>query len=532
MHPFFPWVSVSRAGYSIKIFLTLSKLAEVRVMKKWLATGWLLLVLPVTATAQQIPVKTVPVATGNQFMIFPSQNMSMGGVSIALDDPLYDAFVNPAKGISIQGVRFTGTPSYYGVSMRDDFLDDASSTRTLPVGMLVRQGTLFGGAVMAWQEMTKQDNRPCCFADFARPANTVIQESSSTTRNNVYAFAMGGAQLPGTNLSVGVSAFTADLNGLEGVRLLYSDGNRVDQDGKMSSFRLGFLQQWDDGRSAELAVQRHRFKMDHEMTQWVWDEERGESVLQTRLEQDETNGWAVLAGFQQPLNSGWRLGVRLVGDWKDHPKIPNYDLMQIPRDPGNTSAYNIGVGLSRTIGQTTWGFDLIYEPIWSHTWADAAEDTPIVPISPFEGPTGDVIPAGEMTVENFFRFNNSIFRLGVRQAGDRLDFGLGLNLHIIRYQLDQENFVQQFKRELDESWGEWTFSLGLGYTFTGFQLRYLSLITLGTGRPGIDFGGARNAAFDQAALESSFVVAPAGPLALQDARVWTHQLSILIPIAD
>ena len=531
MHGLFgAWVFVSRVGYSKKIALTHFKLAEVPVMKKWLAIGWLLLVLPLTATAQQIPVKTVPVATGNQFMIFPSQNMSMGGVSIALADPLYDAFVNPAKGISIQGVRFTGTPSYYGISMRDDFLDDASSTRTLPVGMLVRQGTLFGGAVMAWQEMTKQDNTPCCFPQNAWLSGPVRQERSSTTRNNVYAFAMGGAQLPGTNLSVGMSAFTADLNGLEGVRLLYSDGNRVDQDGKMSSFRLGLFQQWDDGRSAELTVQRHRFKMDHEMTQWVWDDIRQESVLETRIEQDETNGWAVLAGFQQPLNNGWHLGARLVGDWKDHPKIPNYDLMQIPRDPGNTSAYNIGLGLARTIGQTTWGFDLIYEPIWSHTWADAVEDTPFEPIG--GGDETGFVPAGEMTVENFFRFNNSIFRLGVRQAGDRFDFGLGLDLHLYRYQLDQKDFVQRFKRELDESWGEWTLSLGLGYTFTGFQLRYLSLLTLGTGRPGIDFGGARNVTADMAALESSFVVAPAGPLALQDARVWTHQLSLLIPIAD
>ena len=132
-------------------------------MKKWLATGCLLVLLPLTATAQQIPVKTIPVATGNQFMIFPSQNMSMAGVSIALDDPLYDAFVNPAKGINIQGVRFASSPAYYGVSMRDNFLDDASSARTLPVGMLLRQGKLFGGAMMAWQEMTRQDNTFCCF---------------------------------------------------------------------------------------------------------------------------------------------------------------------------------------------------------------------------------------------------------------------------------------------------------------------------------------------------------------------------------
>ncbi len=381
-------------------------------MKQGFILGSLLFLFPLTVLAQQIPVKTIPVATGNQFLIFPSQNMAMGGVSIALDDPLYDAFVNPAKGIYIQGVRFAGSPAYYGVSMRDDFLDDTSSGRTLPVGMMMRQGALFGGAVMAWQELTKENVNTCCF--FAQGGElldfSIAPERSSTTRNNVYAFGMGGAQLPGTNLSVGVSAFAAGLNGLEGVRLLYSDGNRVEQNGSMSSFRLGLLQQWANGRTAELTVQHHRFQMDHEMTNWVWNEETQDVRPVTRLEQDETNGWAVLAGIQQPLRDGWRLGARLVGDWKHHPKIPNYDLMQIPRDPGNTSAYNVGLGLSRAIGQTTYGFDLIYEPIWSHTWADAAEETPI------EGDSG-VVPVGEMTVENFFRFHNSIFRFGVRQAG-------------------------------------------------------------------------------------------------------------------
>ncbi|MCH8961510.1 MAG: FAD-dependent oxidoreductase, partial [Bacteroidetes bacterium] len=192
-------------------------------------------------------------------------------------------------------------------------------------------------------------------------------------------------------------------------------------------------------------------------------------------------GWAVQAGIQQPLDNGWRFGARLAGDWKRHPKIPNYDLMQIPRDPGNSSAYNLGLGLSRTIGQTTYGLDLIYEPIWSHTWADALDDTPIG-----EDEKNGVVRAGEMTVENFFRFDNSILRFGVRQAGDRFDFGLGLSLHSYRYHLDQEDFVLPLKRKLEENWSEWTLSLGLGYNFTGFQLRYLSLITLGTGRPGVD----------------------------------------------
>jgi len=498
-------------------------------MKRWLATGLLLALVPLMASAQQIPVKTVPVATGNQFMIFPSLNMSMGGVSLALDDPLYDPFVNPAKGINIQGVRFASAPTYYGISMRGNFLNDASSARTLPVGMLLRQGALFGGAVMAWQELSKETTNFCCvaFDDFAFNSTSLRQESSSTTRNNIYAFALAGAQLPGTNLSVGASVFVAGLHGLEGVRLLYDNGDRVTQNGNMSTFSLGLFHRWNNGGSSELTVLHHRFEMEHEMLRLVWDTPDGGWRQEQRIENDETLGWAVQTGLQQPLDNGWRFGARLIGDWKRHPKIPNYDLMQIPRDPGNSSAYNIGLGLSRTIGQTTYGFDLIYEPIWSHTWADALDDTPIG-----GAPENGVVQAGEMTVENFFRFDNSIFRLGVRQAGDRFDFGLGLSLHNYRYHLDQQDFVAPFKRQLDESWGEWTFTLGLGYNFTGFQLRYLSLLTLGTGRPGLDQPFFRGGVGDASAFESSFIIAPNGPLSLQEARVWTHQVMLLIPIME
>ena len=501
-------------------------------MKRWFALGWLVVCLPLVASARQIPIKTVPVATGNQFLIFPSVNMTMGGVSIALDDPLYDPFVNPAKGINLHGVRFASAPAYYGVSMRDDFLDDASSARTLPVGMLLREGTLFGGAVMAWQELSKETTNVCCFAQIDPLINTapIRREEGATSRNNIYAFGLAGAQLPGTDLSVGASVFVAGLSGLEGVRLLYSDGDRVEQDGHMSTFRLGFFHQWDNGGSSELTVLHHRFEMEHQMDRWVWDDFAQQPRLEQRIENDETLGWAVRAGIQQPLDNGWRFGAHLAGDWKRHPKIPNYDLMQIPRDPGNSSAYNIGFGLSRTVDQAIVGFDLIYEPIWSHTWADALEDTPIM---------GDeqngIVRAGEMTVENFFRFDNAIFRLGVRQAGDRFDFGLGLNFHSYRYTLDQENFVDAFRRQLKEDWSEWTFSLGLGYNFTGFQLRYLSLMTLGTGRPTVGWD-ATAFAEDQSSLNAvslgDFVVAPNGPLSLQDARVWTHQVTLLIPINE
>ena len=56
----------------------------------------LALLLPATAPGQLIPIKTVPIAQADQFDLFPSRNLAMGGVSIAIDDPWLDPFVNPA----------------------------------------------------------------------------------------------------------------------------------------------------------------------------------------------------------------------------------------------------------------------------------------------------------------------------------------------------------------------------------------------------------------------------------------------------
>src|SRR3712207_9208274 len=50
-----------------------------------------------TAAAQLISIKTVPVAEGDQFGFFPSANLGMAGLSIALNDTLLDPFGNPAR---------------------------------------------------------------------------------------------------------------------------------------------------------------------------------------------------------------------------------------------------------------------------------------------------------------------------------------------------------------------------------------------------------------------------------------------------
>src|SRR5690242_16213215 len=68
------------------------------------------------AGAQLIQIKTLPIADGDQWRIFPSANSGMAGVSIAVADSLLDPFVNPAKASRVTPGRngtFFGSPTFY-----------------------------------------------------------------------------------------------------------------------------------------------------------------------------------------------------------------------------------------------------------------------------------------------------------------------------------------------------------------------------------------------------------------------------------
>ena len=76
---------------------------------------------------------------------------------------------------------------------------------------------------------------------------------------------------------------------------------------------------------------------------------------------------------------------------------------------------------------------------------------------------------------------------------------------------------------------EWTPSLGVTLRMEGAVLHYSALITTGTGRPGVRWAAGQG---QVPAYVSGVdvILAPEGPLTLQDARVTTHQLSVVIPI--
>lgn len=482
-------------------------------MKKILSV--MMAVLTSTAISQIIPLKTVPLATGNQFLFHPSENTIMGGVSIAHDDSLSDPYHNPAAGVLVSGVRIFASPLYYGISPRDN-RSAGSSGATFPLGMSFRTENFFGGMIWARQTISPGDSPGLMGFPRLFPGKSfqLMEEHLNT-----YTFGMFGFTLPGTALSIGVSAQWSDLNAMEGVQHLYPNATGLSQKGSIRAYRLGLRSAWDGDRVFEFLFAHENTDMKHELgrsyTIWPFDS----SVLPPpygRVEEDQSSGYALEAVYRQRVTSTVHAGVLIAADVKTYPKIPNYELMNIPRDPGDSRAWNFGFGVVNNNGRGILGVDFIYEPAFSETWAEAMSSVPTA--------GGRTIAAGGRTIENTFDFYNHIIRFGIRSAV--YDLGMGLSLHRVKYYLKQIDFVEEVERRQKEEWTEVTFSLGFGFNLFGGHMKYLGLFTTGTGRPGVD-----GTVMDSPRLmydSANFMVAPSGRLSLDEALTGTHQLSFVL----
>jgi hypothetical protein len=491
------------------------------------------------ARAQLIPIKTIPIAQGDQFQIFPSNNLGLGGVSIALPDSLGDPFANPATTARLRASRFFSAPTVYSVS------DHAGGGRSLPFAMLVRRTNWYGGLAFALQQV--DPSRPpqqggIVALPIANPplpsGGAQIPGPDLRTHGNRYVFGMIGRSWPGSNLSIGASALWTGLHALDGVDLLYTGSIRVAQTGHAIDFRMGALKEWPGERGArtlEAVVVHNRFAATHNVlyADQFWDPGLQQFVPQLRTDHnfDHTNTWGAQLEYQMPLATpDWRIGWVATMNRATHPKLPNYDIANvavIPWDPGRTYAYNLGVGVSKVLGPATFGIDAIYEPIRSYTWADA--------IAPTVTLGGDTIAVGGKTVENRFKFSNAVFRIGAGRdiplEGSPKAIGLqfGLMVRSISYRLQQTDRVELTQRALRTGWVEWSPTWGLTLRFPEIELRYRGRVTKGAGRPG-GFSQFSVGLRDLAVSSGTILAAPSGPLSLVDVNTSTHQISLSLPI--
>ena len=416
--------------------------------------------VPNAAGTQVITPRTVPVQQSGQFEIFPSRLSGMAGVSIALDDTLLDPFVNPAKAVRVPGALVFAIPGAHTVTR------GGGEGQTFPLGALASRGRWAGGGLLATQRLT---HTPLGFP------NPVTQ-----TTTNRYVSALLARQL-GRGFSIGGSGYRASLQGLDGLDLLYSGSTRVAASGGQLDLRTGMLKQWANSRALELMVVYGRSDMRHDVefpvNSWDPTTRTVRAVPRSEHNDDRLRFWGAHSELSFPVDTeGGRIGLLLTANRLTHPKIPNYPLANIPRDPGGTYAYNLGVGMGKSLGGMSTGVDLIYEPIWSHTWADAATD--------IVRDDGVTIPAGGKTIENWFRFSNVKLRAGlsyeIRSEADSLStlrVQAGFTLYSNSYRLRQQNHVTSSQRRESIGWTEWGPSLGLAYRATWLEIAYALQVT-------------------------------------------------------
>ena len=468
--------------------------------------------------AQSISPRTVPVQMSQQFDIIPSDRAAMGRVSIALDDALLDPFVNPAKATRLKAGTLSVAPYFHSQS------ESRGGGRTFPISGIATTGKWAFGGLFALQQL-----------DRTRLSwNAPLSEQSAS---NQYVTGMIARRLGG-GFAVGASAYVATLEAEQGIDQLYSGSDRILQEGSAGDARVGVTRQWGQGQNFEVILLRSRFDMTHDVHWAGFRQFTAPGVFtqvpeRTEHNRDHTTTWGAHSEYSKPVGAeGWKLGVLGTVNRLSHPKIPDYrinDVITVPRDPGHTWAYNAGVGMSRAFGSATFGFDVVMEPMYSTTWAEAERDTVT--------PRGVTIPKGGHTVDNRFRFSNSLLRFGFEHMAPPTDsathfgvqFGLGVNS--IRYRLWQTDQVRDASRVQREQWMEWTPSLGFKLRGAGYEIRYALSMTCGAGGECMPCVlGCGDDVTVAAPNSGGVIAAPTAALRFNGGRVTTQRLTISLRI--
>lgn len=471
--------------------------------------------LLVPADAQVIRVKTIAVAESEQFAFLPSAGMA--GVSIALADTLLDPFVNPAKGGRLRSSQYFGAPSFYSVS------NNSGAGTTLPLGAMWKRGSSFGGLGAAFQQIhspTPPNNFGFrgVFVDASSFAPPPPPPQQPTSHRNNYTFAMFGHTLDSARLSIAASALWSGLDAVDGVEQFYTASDWMRQKGDAVDLRLGVLKEWVGGASFEAVALRNRFAHAHDVgfTDLFWDPALRSPVASPRTEHnaERTNTWGLHLEYERPIaDSGWRVGAMVTGNRISHPQMPDYEVMDGLGNAGRSSAFNIGMGVSRSHRSVAFGFDAIYEPISSNTWiADS--------------------------VDNRFRFSNAKLRAGVSRQFTMMDpnssltIQLGAELYSLQYVMNQRDLVNSVDRVRRESWLERTRTAGMSFRVPGVEVHYHVKTRSGVGRPGVVVGNNNNFVPTFGAADVS--IGPWMPpvtnaSALGPVRVTWHQFAISFP---
>jgi hypothetical protein len=412
-----------------------------------------------TLSAQNIQVKTVPILSCEQFNMIPSFRQDMGDVSIAVTDSIQDVYFNPAKNsathsnifISFKkdGWNYAQETAYRQQTSFTYYNSEESSSSasllSIPIGCYFTGKSVYGGGLVALQQVSNTSSSKENF----RAANFPMTLFT-------------GIRLPGLDLKVGAGVSHVALNGIDGVYLLYPNATRLHQHGKADQYRIGLSKNFGTQNLCSLLGMRYLYRLS-----------QSTSDVNNK---DENEGWVVQTDYIRTLTESWSVGGMLIADWRYHPKIPEYPLASIPRDPGHTQAMEFGIGCKWQNDSAVLGVDVIYEPIDVKTWADAAAE--------FKNWDGQIYGKGDKTMRNDYHFRNRLIRSGAQFAVSRkVVLRTGAQFRIYEYDYYQNDFLNHMETtgKPQRKWTETTWTGGMTVHLHHVNLNYSVRLLSGTG---------------------------------------------------
>ena len=501
------------------------------MMMKSLATLTALLSLSGLVRGQIISVKTIPLITTVQFSLAPSYNAGMGGVSIAIDDSLADGFLNPARLAALNRSMIYTAP--YQDSWQDPLSTDAwnsppatqqgrqvlgSQAQAIPVGIIRRLHMASGRleittALALAVEKLRHASHSRMFQD---PDTWEWNGPLRISAVNLPLSAMVAVNFPQRGLSLGAGFDAVLIRAVDGVPMLYPGADQLRQNGNMAHYRVGASLTGSEGSRLDGLLLYRRYHMEQEAI-YAWQD--------NLLNKDEEQSWLLQLKGRIPVEDQAQLGLELTGQYKWHPKLPDYPAQQIaiPRDPGITKAGRVGLGFSSRVKRLRVALDVELELIDSRTWGDTT--------AAVIGVDGQTIPAGDPLFKNDYILTNAALRLGLEfriHARLRVQGGWSVRQTSIDY--FHEDFVtgEKISNTPQNWWKEPALTAGLVAQVGPTEWIFHTRVQYGTGRPvqeqiwwpwfGVREFGAKAA--------SDLLVPPSG-IALQNAPVVLHQLSMV-----
>ncbi len=485
----------------------------------------LVLIVPVLMAGQALPVKTIPLLTMEQFIMTPSYRVGMGGVSIAVDDELGDAFANPARMPALDKNLYFLAPRYNGwtlsqlprlffpvlepiANMEGGFR--SSSLVAIPAGVLKQSGPEAGlksaVALSVAPEWLRYDD-----------GGTLFGSGLHFNALNLPFMALAAGKVPWTDFFIGCGLSGVLVKGVDGVGMLYPGALSLEQSGYVLNSRVGLYRHGRRGGQLDMLVAGHSFGVQHKAK---YDDGGSAS------NKDTNYGLKAAAAYDRPLGGGYRAGMAMEWSWRYHPKIPDYPLSGVPRDPGITRALDMGLGLSWLDDETLMAIDAIFERVDGRTWVAAETST--------ERDDGSNIPRGEPVLWNNYLFTNGLLRLGVetRLREDlRVQLGSQIRTYRVDYTRKDEITGDSLFVKRQGQWAELVLTGGAVLTREPWEWIYSLQVVNGNGIPGRTgwwwmprLNGTKFAYAD--AFGADFYIPPLG-VGIEPVPVLMHQVTLV-----